>query len=166
MTEEYIKLTDIKKVIEIGTTPKPDADKTSQIIMNWLRKCIMTTIEACPRYSTPAEVEKRPRGAWEKYSSFTEGGKLVNITYKCSICGRKIAYIVPSNKPFTFEMFLKEYPFCNCGADMREEKQDPPIYASWDSADDDTTFCCCSNCGHLEKNNLKGTCPGCGAAMY
>lgn len=60
-----------------------------------------------------------------------------------------------------------EEPKSNEGAILLHDKpKSETIEASWDSADDDTTFCCCSNCGHCEKNNLKGTCPGCGAAMY
>lgn len=61
----------------------------------------------------------KPQGEWKLYSSCTTGGKLECVHYKCSKCGRKLGYIVPSEKEYNPDMFLREYPFCNCGVKMR-----------------------------------------------
>lgn len=49
--------------------------------------------------------EERSKGKWKLIS--------MGLTYKyqCSLCGRTIS---------TTPMFLAEYPFCHCGADMRK----------------------------------------------
>jgi hypothetical protein len=54
--------------------------------------------------------EERPHGEWELSSIQVVGENW----YKCSICGRKIR---------TSTYHLKEYPFCHCGADMREAQE-------------------------------------------
>ena len=49
-----------------------------------------------------------PQGEWKFIS--------MGLTYKyqCSLCGRTIS---------TTPMFLADYPFCHCGADMRKGSQ-------------------------------------------
>lgn len=62
------------------------------------------------RYGEP---DGRPKGKWIKVKedrmSIDMSGQLVT-RYKCSICGR---YIV------TLPSKLADYPFCHCGAEMR-----------------------------------------------
>ena len=57
-------------------------------------------------YDLAIKALERPKGKW-KLSAISEIGK---DWYKCSVCGREI---------HTIEKMLKEYPFCHCGADMR-----------------------------------------------
>lgn len=49
--------------------------------------------------------EERPKGEWKLISMGLE------YKYQCSLCGRTIS---------TTPMFLADYPFCHCGADMRK----------------------------------------------
>ena len=43
---------------------------------------------------------------------------LSNHTYKCSVCGRLLVNITDGKNNVA-----KNYPYCHCGADMREEKE-------------------------------------------
>ena len=56
----------------------------------------------------------RPKGEWmEDYHSVLDGIGQCH----CSICGRTVSYCLDN------DMTVKEeYPFCNCGADMRGEE--------------------------------------------
>lgn len=57
---------------------------------------------------------ERPRGKWIR---ITQGN--TQETYICSICGRRIqSESVSSLIPI-------RYPFCHCGADMREGQDEP-----------------------------------------
>lgn len=61
---------------------------------------------------------ERKKGKWiMKYK-----GSAVT-SYKCSECGRTV-------KDDTGYDVSKDYPFCHCGADMREEQDDNNIHAS------------------------------------
>lgn len=53
-------------------------------------------------------LKERTQGEWKLIS--------MGLTYKyqCSLCGRTIS---------TTPMFLADYPFCHCGADMRGKKE-------------------------------------------
>jgi ribosomal protein S27E len=42
-----------------------------------------------------------------------------NHTYKCYVCGRLLVNITDGKNNVA-----KNYPYCHCGADMREEKMD------------------------------------------
>ena len=50
-------------------------------------------------------------GRWIEMSS-------TNHTYKCSVCGRLLVNITDGKNNVA-----KNYPYCHCGADMREENQ-------------------------------------------
>lgn len=56
----------------------------------------------------------RPKGRWEIYEQLREFKAIL----KCSVCGRDICVPYPYNK----KSIIKGYPYCHCGADMREEK--------------------------------------------
>ena len=63
-------------------------------------------------------LEERPQGEWVVDGTMYRGGEVSSITYRCSLCRRRITWInIESGK--TNEEFLQEYPFCHCGADMR-----------------------------------------------
>ena len=52
--------------------------------------------------------EERPQGVWIK----NEGKDIRDNFYTCSKCGRSINVICGET--------IEDYPFCHCGADMRE----------------------------------------------
>jgi hypothetical protein len=52
--------------------------------------------------------EERPQGEWIK----NEGKDIRDNFYTCSKCGRSINVICGET--------IEDYPFCHCGADMRE----------------------------------------------
>ena len=72
-------------------------EQTSEILM--LRKDL--------RELPPAQPE-RIKGHWIEIA-------LSNHTYKCSVCGRLLVNITDGKNNVT-----KNYPYCHCGADMRE----------------------------------------------
>ena len=55
---------------------------------------------------------KRIRGKWIEISKF-------NHSYKCSICGRTLINVTDGKNTVT-----KNYPFCHCGADMRDQEDE------------------------------------------
>ena len=61
------------------------------------------------RISTQPE---RKKGKWIKITN-------VNHTYACSVCGRLLVNITDGENKVT-----KYYPFCHCGADMREGEKE------------------------------------------
>ena len=72
------------------------------------------------------KAKARPQGEWVVDGTMYRGGKVSSITYRCSLCGRRITWInIESGK--TNEEFLQEYPFCHCGADMRKESDNERI---------------------------------------
>ena len=54
------------------------------------------------------EQPERKKGRWIEIS-------LSNHTYKCSVCGRLLVNITDGKNNVA-----KNYPYCHCGADMRE----------------------------------------------
>ena len=72
-----------------------------------------------PCVESPCEHE-RPQGTWKRYMTGYQGDKVLNITFKCSECGRNIVYVPhPFDVDKNVNEFLSKYPFCHCGADMR-----------------------------------------------
>jgi hypothetical protein len=60
---------------------------------------------------------EQPRGEWVVEITGYHGKDITSIGYKCSLCGRRIAWI-PSTEYPNPETFLKGYPYCHCGAKM------------------------------------------------
>lgn len=56
----------------------------------------------------------RPKGRWEICER-----REYNAILKCSVCGRDICVPYPCNK----KSIIKGYPYCHCGADMREVEE-------------------------------------------
>lgn len=56
----------------------------------------------------PSAQPERKKGKWIKITN-------INHTYICSECGRLLVNITDGENKVT-----KYYPFCHCGADMRE----------------------------------------------
>lgn len=54
-------------------------------------------------------IEERKKGEWIEILSS-------NHTYKCSVCGRFLVNITDGKNKVA-----KNYPFCHCGADMRNK---------------------------------------------
>ena len=79
---------------------------------------LITYAEAVDNFinNAPA-IEARPKGKWvkirEERCSVDMSGEIAT-RYRCFRCGRSIT-ILPSK--------LVDYPFCNCGADMRNNKE-------------------------------------------
>jgi hypothetical protein len=64
----------------------------------------------------------RPQGTWKRYMTGYQGKKVLNITFKCSECGRKIVYVDDVDKDVV--KFLSKYPYCHCGAKMMKEENE------------------------------------------
>ena len=60
----------------------------------------------------PSAQPERQKGKWIKITN-------VNHTYVCSVCGRLLVNITDGENKVT-----KYYPFCHCGADMREGEKE------------------------------------------
>lgn len=60
-------------------------------------------------------VEERPHGKWIFVEPWHLDGNM--SIYKCSLCGRTN---MASKKQIVNEL----YPFCNCGAEMKEDKNE------------------------------------------
>ncbi len=88
----------MKLIIELPEGSKELIDEN-----NWVADSLFdNVVRLALQHGIP--YEERPQGKWKNIS--------MGITYKyqCSLCGRTIS---------TTPMFLAEYPFCHCGADMR-----------------------------------------------
>ena len=59
---------------------------------------------------TPTDEPERPQGKWESYEEDPDDSDMAY--YRCSVCGRLI-----HSKEVGL---LKNYPFCHCGARMKE----------------------------------------------
>lgn len=71
---------------------------------------------------------ERPKGKWERIPDDTNPQRVV---YKCSVCGRIIDTYYREDLAFS-------YPFCHCGADMRDGEQRAPQeeynHMNWDES--------------------------------
>ena len=89
-----------QKIDEIATTSDENC------------KIVRTAVKLGLELVSTADVRPVVRGKWiynEKASD------LDYYVYNCSICGRQINLLYDSRE-------IKNYPFCHCGADMREVK--------------------------------------------
>ena len=77
-------------------------------------------------YSDAKRIYARPKGEWVVDGTFYRGGEVSSIAYRCNLCKRRLIWInIDGGK--TKEEFLRDYPFCNCGADMRKENEDDTV---------------------------------------
>lgn len=60
----------------------------------------------------PTIEPERKKGEWLELTN-------TNHTYVCSVCGRMLVNITDGKNTVT-----KNYPFCHCGADMREGEEE------------------------------------------
>ena len=82
---------------------------------NWLGQMELEHMAGINIYSminSMPTVEERPKGKWrlidkEKFVSY----------YNCSICGRGV---IADNG----DIMAEDFPFCHCGADMREGEEE------------------------------------------
>ena len=81
-----------------------DADK--------LWKATTTSIDECEDFLELIEKQPtadRPQGEWIEIGT-------ISHSYKCSVCGRTIFHTTVGKSHVA-----KYYPYCHCGADMREK---------------------------------------------
>ena len=65
----------------------------------------------CLDYAIEAVANQKPEGKWIDCGVAADGFPV----FKCSVCGRIIA---------TYQPLLNNFPFCHCGAEMQNAKEE------------------------------------------
>ena len=110
--KEYIDYDQALDLME--NLPSAQPEITEDDVKEYCRKRCWIVVtsdlydEMMKRWSQP----ERKKGKWIKITN-------VNHTYACSVCGRLLVNITDGENKVT-----KYYPFCHCGADMREGEKE------------------------------------------